>query len=234
VHPDLEALLALQEEDSGIHSMEERLRATEPRLRQLDRARDAAVASRDRVKASLANEERRHRELQDRVGEHRKVHEKNVATLDQVRKMKEATAAVMQVDRARRILADEESELQTLQRRMNELRELVETRELEIENLREEQAPTREEIAAEQKEIEEELEGARAKRRQAADKVARPLLAKYERIRTRRPTGAVFQLRETSCGNCDTSLPLHRRSLMVSTGAIEVCEACGVLLYATK
>lgn len=234
MHPDLEALLALQAEDAEIHAMEERLRATEPRLRQLDRAKEAAAAAAERARAAIESEERKHRELQGRVSEHRQMHERNVATLDQVRKMKEATAAVMQVERARRILADEESELQTLGRRMGELRETAATREREIAELEASQAAPREALTSERKSVEGELAAARAKRDGVAQKVPRPLLAKYERIRTRRPAGAVFSLREQSCGNCDTALPLHRRSLMMSTGAIEVCEACGVLLYATK
>lgn len=234
MHPDLEALLALQAEDAEIHAMEERLRATEPRVRQLDKVREQASAALDRARAAIEGEEKKHRELQSRVTEHRQMHEKNVATLDQVRKMKEATAAVMQVERARRILADEEAELATLLRRMGELREGISQRENETAEIEESQASARAEIAGEQKTIEDELSGVRAKRSTAAQKVPRPLLAKYERIRTRRPSGAVFPLRETSCGCCDTALPLHKRSLMVSTGVIEVCEACGVLLYATK
>lgn len=234
MHPDLEALLALQGEDVEIHGMEERLRATEPRLRQLDRAIEAAGSAVTRARAALESEERKHRDLQLRVSEHRQMHEKNVATLDQVRKMKEATAAVMQVERARRILADEEAELATIHRRMAELREASSLREKEAANLEEEQLSSRAELASDRESIESELRSARAKRNDVALRVPRPLLAKYERIRTKRPAGAVFALREASCGNCDTSLPLHRRNQMLSTGVIEVCEACGVLLYATK
>jgi predicted nucleic acid-binding Zn-ribbon protein len=234
VHPDLESLLALQAEDAEIHGLEERLRATEPRLKQLDRTREAAVGSVARARSALEGEERRHRELQARVSEHRQMHEKNVATLDQVRKMKEATAAVNQVERARRILADEEAELATIHRRMGELKEAASLREKEAGSLDEEQLTARATLASDRKTIEVELNEARSKREKVAQNVPRPLLAKYERIRTKRPAGAVFALLGASCGNCDTALPLHRRNLMLSTGVIEICEACGVLLYATK
>lgn len=234
MHPDLEALLALQSEDAGIHDLEQRLKGTEPRLQQLDRAREAAATAVTRARQSLEAEEKKHRELQVRVSEHRQMHEKNVAQLDQVRKMREATAAVLQVERARRILADEEAELTTIARRIAELREAVSTRQHELESLEEEQKAIREEIAGERKGITDQLESERGKRESAAVKVPRTLLGKYERIRTRRPAKSVFALRDQSCGNCDTSIPLQRRNLMASTGAIEVCEACGVLLYAEK
>jgi predicted nucleic acid-binding Zn-ribbon protein len=57
------------------------------------------------------------------------------------------------------------------------------------------------------------------------------MLGKYDRIRGKR-TQALYALRGGSCGNCDTSVPLQRRNLMAGTGQIEICEACGVLLYA--
>jgi len=42
----------------------------------------------------------------------------------------------------------------------------------------------------------------------------------------------VFPLRGHSCANCDTVIPLQRRSAMLGSGATEICEGCGVLLYA--
>ena len=60
--------------------------------------------------------------------------------------------------------------------------------------------------------------------------VPRSLLGKYDRIRTRR-THALYPLRGESCGNCDTAIPMQRRNQMVINGPIDVCEACGVLLY---
>ena len=59
----------------------------------------------------------------------------------------------------------------------------------------------------------------------------RPMLGKYDRIRGKR-TQALYALRGGSCGNCDTAVPLQRRNIMAGSGQIEVCEACGVLLYA--
>ena len=52
-----------------------------------------------------------------------------------------------------------------------------------------------------------------------------------------RPVGRCHDIPLTkagACGNCDTSLPVQRRHEMARTGAIEMCEACGVLLYAAE
>jgi predicted nucleic acid-binding Zn-ribbon protein len=74
------------------------------------------------------------------------------------------------------------------------------------------------------------LDAARQERNKKTVGVPRQLLGKYDRIRTRRQK-ALYALRGDSCGNCDTAIPMQRRNLMTVNGAIDVCEACGVLLY---
>ena len=106
----------------------------------------------------------------------------------------------------------------------------MESHELAVAEVEAEQAAARGEIDTERQEIESSLETARRARDNKTAGVARPLLGKYDRIRTRRPK-ALYPLRGDSCGNCDTAIPMQRRNLMAVNGAIDVCEACGVLLY---
>ena len=94
-----------------------------------------------------------------------------------------------------------------------------------------EQNAARPEIEAKRNSLRSELDAARRDRDGRARSVARPMLGKYDRIRGKR-TQALYPLRGGSCGNCDTAVPLQRRNMMAGTGEIEVCEACGVLLYA--
>src|SRR4029078_13723394 len=88
----------------------------------------------------------------------------------------------------------------------------------------------RDEIETERAEIMASLEVAQKERSQKTAGIARPLPGKYDRLRTRRAK-ALYPLRGDSCGNCDTAIPMQRRNLMAVNGAIDVCEACGVLLY---
>jgi predicted nucleic acid-binding Zn-ribbon protein len=148
--------------------------------------------------------------------------------------MRDATAAMSQVEQARRILADEEGELQGLGRHLSELRNTVDAQQHALDSLAEEQRSQREAAEAERIAIWTELAAVRARRDEKALQIAKPLLAKYDRIRIRRKADALFALRGPSCGNCDTAIPLQRRHQMVASGAIETCEGCGVLLYATN
>ena len=135
-----------------------------------------------------------------------------------------------QVESARRIIADDESELQALNRRIGELRTTVVTSEATLATIEEEQAAARDEIAGERAELDASLGEARTTRDGKTGAIPRPLLGKYDRIRTRRAQ-ALYPLRGESCGNCDTAIPMQRRNQMAVNGPIDVCEACGVLLY---
>lgn len=233
MHQDLEALLALQADDDVIDELDGRLRALAPKLAELERRRKAIADHLAAAEAGAEAEERKHRELEGRLTDHKQRQERNLAHLDSVKRMREATAAMAQVEQARKILIEEESELQALTRRIADGHKAIAAHREALAAQDEEQGAERDVIARQRAEIEGALAEARAKRMQTSTRVPKSILAKYDRIRGRRGEQAIFALRGPSCGHCDTAIPLQRRNLMANTGQIEVCEACGVLLYAT-
>jgi predicted nucleic acid-binding Zn-ribbon protein len=139
-----------------------------------------------------------------------------------------------QVEQARKILIEEESELQALTRRIADGHKAIAAHRDALAAEDQEQAAERALLAEERAKVEDQLAEARATRAKTAARVPKTILAKYDRIRGRRGEQAIFALRGPSCGHCDTAIPLQRRNQMMGTGQIEVCEACGVLLYATQ
>ena len=234
MHQDLEALLALQADDDVIDRLDAKLRALGPRLSELERRRKAVAEQLATAEAAAEADERKHRDLEGRLSDHKQRQERNLAHLDSVKRMREATAAMAQVEQAKKILIEEESELQALTRRITDGHKSITAHREALAAEDSEQAAEREALAAERGVIEAEVAAARAKRAQTASHVPKAILAKYDRIRGRRGEQAIFALRGPSCGHCDTAIPLQRRNQMIGTGQIEVCEACGVLLYATQ
>ncbi len=203
-------------------------------MAELERRRKALVDHLAAAEAAAAADERKHRELEGRLSDHKQRQERNLQHLDSVKRRREATAAMAQVEQARKILIEEESELNALARRIADGHKAIAAHRDALAAQDQEQAEERSVIASERASIEGAIAEARAKRTQTAAHVPRAILTKYDRIRGRKGEQAIYPLRGPSCGHCDTAIPLQRRNQMLGTGQIEVCEACGVLLYATQ
>jgi len=232
VHPDVAALLAVQDDDLSIDSLETRLAALRPRIDQMSKDRDKAAASLQQAKQVVDAEEKRRAEVAGRVAQHKALFEKNQAALNHITSMKEATAATAQLDQAKRMIDEDERELSTIGQRLQEANRTVSDRERVVSELAAAQEQARSSLSADQQQIEEELATVRAGRDQKATHVPRSLLSQYDRIRSRKRTHVVFPLNGSSCGNCDTMIPMQRRSAMTGSAKTEVCEGCGVMLYA--
>jgi len=234
LHPDLVALLDLQQDDLAIAKIESSLEALEQRGRALDQERALVVEAAERSRATAEQEEKRRRELAGKVQEHKALQDRNLAVLEAVRKAKEAAAAMSQIELTRKVLVQEESDLSSLTARVKDLHDEESLHEQEIAALDERQKPQRDELAMERRSLEEEMRGARLKREGTAARVSRAVLAKYERIRERAQSEALYPLNGAACGRCNTAIPLQRRNVLVAGRGIDVCEGCGVLLYATQ
>jgi len=233
VNPDLVALLALQLDDAAVAKVNARLKELDGQVALLDRAAAAAAEALTRARAALDAEESRHRDLTNKVQDHKALQEHHVSALDAVRKPREATAAMAQIEMTRKVLAQEESDLHTLGSRIMDLRQASGLQELEIAEIATRQKEERATIAAARAEIEGDLKGALAKRAETSKGVSKGLLLKYERLRERGQSEPLYALRGQACGRCNTAIPLQRRNGIAGGKAVEICEGCGVLLYAT-
>jgi len=233
VSPDLEAVLALQAEDTIVAQLNEKLRALDSQLIALDAERKQVEDSLARAKTTAEQEEKKRRELSIKVEDHKAMQERNLATLDVVRKPKEATAAMAQVDMLKKVLSEEETDLHSLSLRVHDVHHAIDGQQKLLGELDIRQMEQREAHAKERAVIEKELAAARAIRNERASHVSKGILLKYERILSRNTSNVLYPLRGQACGRCDTAIPMQRRNAIAAGRAIDVCEACGVLLYAT-
>lgn len=234
MHADVSALMALQDEDAAVESLEGRLRQLEPRLVELERSRSLAADAAERAKRMLAMEEGKLAEARGRAAQHRQLQERNQRQLDTITNVREATAASLQLEQARRMASEAEAEAQRIGARVSEARERLAQAELALAGIEQTQEADRAAIAADRRRIEEELRHARMKRDGAAKRVSGSLLTRYDKVRRRHGAHSFFPLREGACSSCDTAIPMQRRHEMSRTGSVELCEACGVLLYAPE
>ena len=232
MHPDVQSLLAVQLDDLQIYALEDKLQSLAPRLKALERERGTVAATLESGRKAIEAEESRQREARNRIETHRQLAERSQRQYESVSSPREATAALAQVEQTKRMVEESSRDADQIQGRINEMRHHVADLERQLADLAEKQKEARSSLDADRVAIEGELTAARAKRDGAARKVPRGMLATYDRVRVRRHGETVFPLRGASCSACDTAIPTQRRAAMAASGKLEMCEGCGVLLYA--
>jgi uncharacterized protein len=232
MHPDVQSLLAVQQDDLEIYALESRLSALAPRLAALETERARSAQELERARKGVEIEEVRLREAQRRVETHRQLVERSQRQYESVTTPREANAALTQLEQTKRMAEESEREAAQVQGRINEMRHHVADLEAALADVETRQTDARSAIDADRGEIDALLETARAKRERTAQAVPRPMLAKYDKVRSRRRAETLFPLRGPSCSACDTAIPTQRRAVMAASGTVEMCEGCGALLYA--
>ena len=232
MHPDVQSLLAVQVDDLHLYELEDRLASLAPRLAALERERGKVSSQLDRANASVAAEEHRHREAMIKVETHRALVERSQRAYESVTSPKEANAAMTQLEQTKRMVDDSQRDAAQVQGRVNELRHQVADLQALLTDVETRQLETRAQLDAERDAIRADMESAKAKRQATCAAVPRSMLSIYDKVRARKHAEIVFSLRGPSCSACDTAIPTQRRAAMAATGSLEMCEGCGVLLYA--
>jgi predicted nucleic acid-binding Zn-ribbon protein len=232
VHPDLEALLNLQEKDKAVDAVLADVAALQPEEKALDDELDQQVNALADARRASAGAEARKAELESRIAGYKGLQERRRQQLDFVRGPKEVQTLMAEIDMARGVLVKEEADFL----RSGDAIVEADKRARDVEKghaaVVAKQLEAREALAAKRAELAERLAAARAARTAATGDVKPALLTRYERIRRGRAPLAVFNLSKDSCGHCFTAVPTQRRMLIQQGQSIESCEVCGVLLYA--
>lgn len=234
MHPELEALLALQEKDVTVMEADRQLAALAPEVQALDEALAVAERGVEATRRDIQAALNRRDELEGKIANYRTMQEQRRQRLEWVRGAKEASTLMAELDLARSVLAKEEAEFMRSGDAVTETERRAAEAERTLEEVREAQASAREALAGRREAILAERERALAEREQAATAVGADFLARYERIRRGKAPLALYALHGDACGRCFTAVPTQRRAIIQRGASIEGCEACGVLLYARE
>jgi predicted nucleic acid-binding Zn-ribbon protein len=232
VHPDLAALLALQEKDLAVSAADVALAGLEPEVRALDDALSAVERQLEGAQRGIADAQNRRGTLEGKIASYKTMQEQRRQRLEWVKGAKEASTLMAELDLARTVLAKEEAEFMRSGDLVTEAERRAAEAEKAVEDVREAQRPQREALAGRREAIIADRERAAAARDAATASVNAALLFRYEKIRKGKAPLALYALHGGSCGHCFTAVPTQRRVLIQRGATIEGCEACGVLLYA--
>jgi len=232
MHPDLQKLLDLQTKDLALLEVDLELRGLLDQLAALDADLERGRQDVEAAQRAAAGGTRRREELEAKVDGLRVLQERRRQRLELAKTARELQALGSELELARSVLAKEESEWFRLAEQANDLAARADAAAARLAEAEASQQPLREEIEAKRQEVDARRAVAQAERRAAAETVARPLLARYDRLRSVRATEVVVALRGNACGACFTAVPMSRRSHIRAGLLLDGCEACGVILYA--
>ena len=234
MHPDLEALLMLQQQDEAVRATEEALAALQPEVAKLDEALAAVERKLEAARRGIQDAMGRRGELEGKIASYRGMQEARRQRLEWVKGAKEAQTLMAELDLARTVIAKEEVEFLRSGDAVTEAERRAAEAEKGVEDVRDAQRADREMLEGKRQSIMADRERAVVERERATKNVQAGLLVKYEKIRKGKAPVAVYPLRGGSCGHCFTAVPTQRKVLIQRGATIEGCEACGVLLYVAE
>ena len=234
MHPDVQALLAVQVDDMQVYALEDKLASLAPRLAALEKERGKVASQIERVRGEIAHEESRHRDSLGRVETHKALLERSQRQYESVTTPREAAAANTQLEQTKRMTTESERDATAIVSRIGELRHQQAELEKALADVEERQSTARSELDSERQAIESELAGAKEKSNSSARAVPRPMLTQYDKVRARKKERALVPLRGSSCSACNTAIPTQRRAALAAAGNVTMCEGCGALFYAAE
>jgi uncharacterized protein len=231
MHPDLEKLLELQSKDLAILATDREIKALDDEIAALDAALDRARSDVDAARRKHAEGVKRREELEGVIETQRSQQEKRRARIEQVRTAREVQALMTEVDLARSVLANKESDWVKAAEVNQQQEAALAEAEQRLTALEGDQTGERARLAEARRELATARAAAGDVRSASASTVERSLLIRYDRLWTSRATTVVVALRGDACGACFTAIPRNRRSQIRAGTHIEACEGCGVILY---
>ena len=224
-------MLELQEREKVVQQITSEKEELSPLIGELDRVLAEAESELEHARSQLKQAGLHRNELEGKIESYRVMQERRRQRLDTVKKAREASAIMAEIDLARSVLAQEEAEWLRTAGNVEQAEQRVSDAEARIEQIREEQEQQRREISEKLADLETRLKSARRAREKAAKGVKKPMLMRYERIIRGRAPLALYPMYEGACGHCFTAIPLNLRQELQYDGKLETCEACGVLIY---
>jgi predicted nucleic acid-binding Zn-ribbon protein len=235
MHPDLPKLLDVQDKDHRLAEAEGRVRALEEARAALDAALEAArqqitVLGRGADEAAARRDER-----EQKLESQRTLQERRRQRLEQERNPRVAAQLMADVELARSILAQEESEWMRLAEDATQRRHAVEAAEATLATLEAGQVEERETLQAGLSEAEAARKAAAAEREASASELDRTLRQRYDRLRGSRRKEVLVPASKGTCTACYTAIPRSRLGQLQADGIlIQGCEMCGAILYLSE
>jgi len=228
---ELTQLIKLQRVDQELMRIEELKGDLPERVREIKESlkeRKALVEEyTDRIE-EIQKEERKHEALVDDHTE--KIKEKQ-DQLYLVTTNKEYDALTSEIEQFKKKVDESEMWMVEFSDEIDQLKEKLSMEEHRIEEMEEELEEREAELKKTIEKTEEEQAKLESQRKKIVEKIPRPKLSKYNRIRNARNGLAVVPVIRGACGGCQQRIPPQSLVEIRSGNRMLPCEICGRFLY---
>jgi len=230
VREELKALIKLAEIDEASRDVEDELEAIPRRLEEMKADLAKLEELLDREKQQLSEAEGLRNATSDELSTRNEMLVRARAKAAKARSAREAEAAERELDAVRRSSRDREGERERLEEALGQMREAYEAHEKELTDFRAEVAEEEKTGTARAEELQKKLDDVKAGRMEAASKVPRQVLARYDRIRRNRPS-PVVEVIESTCQGCRLQITPMQFQKLHYADSIEQCPHCMRFLF---
>lgn len=229
----VEALLSLQDIDAAIDERTQRLKELTHEIAQQEEDLEALEGKAEVARKKVEEAEAELRKIERSVQAGRATLKRLEARAQEVQNMKQHLAARAEVDAARRNLRVAEEDALDAMQDLEDGKAALEEVERELTARSQEHRARVAEAREESKALEQEIDIQRDRKKNRETRLGAAALRLYQKVRSGRTRRVLAPLTQDGvCGNCFTMIPLQRQADIRSGRKLEICEGCGVILYA--
>lgn len=235
MHPDLPKLLDVQAKDQHLAGLVTQLREIDAEVAALDAALERVRTDITSVARMADDAARRRDDLERKIEAGRQHQERRRERLEFVRNPKEAASLMSDIEMARSILSQEESDWVRVSEDASDRAAAVKSTHERLAALELEQAGARADLAARRDALKADVDAARADREAVASQLDKTLRLRYDRLRGSRKSEVLVPAMKSTCTACYTSIPSSRIGRLEADGILlDGCEMCGAIIYVAE
>lgn len=227
----IKKLVELQEIDSEMINLENRLVEAPKYMEQLQNRHDKMKAAKDDLEDSVSTLRKQKKKLESDAEEDSNKIKKSKNKLMMVENSKEYHAMLREMDSMEKTNRMREEELSLLVEDLQNQEARLEDMNKELESLKEELAQQKESFSHEEKEIKDRIEVLKSQREQACSRVPEPILARYNFIRERLHNPVIVSVSNGVCKGCNISIPPQAFIELQKGEQILSCPNCQRLIF---
>lgn len=234
VHEQMKLLRALQEIDQEMSSIRRERRKLEEEQTELAGEMERIQTMVDSLDEEIGGLQSQKDELHKGLAQEEANIKRSEERLPEIKTQKEYLAVLKEIDSAKKINKDLQTQLDEKQAQITELEAEKGEKLKLLEDIREQAAARETEIAEALKEFDATLESKSGLRSNHLDPLPKQLQKRYALLMERRNGIAVVEARDGNCTGCNMHLPPQLFNSLFLDPQIQSCPHCNRLLFVTQ